>query len=171
MDEKEKRKKQVRLLQKNLSSIRKIAGWTAERLGEQIGVTKQTICNLENAKSPMTLTQYIAIRSVLDFEIESNSDNTVLPRVIDILVDKGAEIEEEDYSEVKETIDVVAASASTGQTGAPLEKTFTRLTSASLVFGALAVAGIIFLGKAGMAEKGSGSVAVGTASWLKRILK
>lgn len=53
-----------------LSSIRKIAGWTAATLGDKIGVTKQTISNLENQKSPMTFTQYIAIRAVLDAEVE-----------------------------------------------------------------------------------------------------
>ena len=44
------RNKQIRRLQQNLSSIRKIAGWTAEILGEKIGVTKQTISNIENNK-------------------------------------------------------------------------------------------------------------------------
>ena len=87
MSEKERKQQQVRLLQQNLCSIRKIAGWTAEQLGEKIGVTKQTISNLENSKTPMNLTQYIAIRSILDYEIESNKENTVLPQVISILVD------------------------------------------------------------------------------------
>ena len=79
--------KHIRRLQDNLASIRKIAGWTAEQLGEKIGVTKQTISNLENNKSPMNLTQYIAIRSVLDHEIQSNPENTVLPEVVAILLD------------------------------------------------------------------------------------
>ena len=66
----DQRQKQINRLQENLSSIRKIAGWTAEVLGNKIGVTKQTISNLENNKTPMNFTQYIAIRSVLDAEIE-----------------------------------------------------------------------------------------------------
>ena len=44
----EQRQKQINRLQKNLSSIRKIAGWTAEVLGNKIGVTKQTISNLDS---------------------------------------------------------------------------------------------------------------------------
>ena len=68
----------IKKLQVNLSSIRKIAGWTAQDLGKKIGVTKQTISNLENQKTEMTVTQYIAIRTVLDYEIENNKDKSDL---------------------------------------------------------------------------------------------
>jgi transcriptional regulator with XRE-family HTH domain len=166
MDDKEKKQKQVLLLQQNLRSIRKIAGWTAEQLGEKIGVTKQTISNLENLKTPMSLTQYIAIRSILADEIESNKDNTVLPQVITILVDKGAELEEEDYSEIRETVDTVAASASIGKTGEPLAKTFTRLLTPQ-VLGALAALGIM-LGQPGIIAGIVGATAIGKTSWLKK---
>ncbi len=161
MNDKEKKQKQIQLLQQNLCSIRKIAGWTAEQLGEKIGVTKQTISNLEKLKTPMSLTQYIAIRSILDYEIESNPDNTVLQQVIDILVDKGAELDEENYSEIRETVDTVAVSASNGKTGAPLAKIFTSLLTPEGI-SRLATFGII-LGHSGIVS--------GTASWLKKILK
>ena len=65
-------------LQKSLPLIRKIAGWTSADLGELIGVTKQTISNLENERNPMTKTQYIAIRAMIDYEISTNPDNTTL---------------------------------------------------------------------------------------------
>ena len=52
-------------LQNNLLLIRNAGGWTAEVFGDMIGVTKQTISNLENKKTEMTKTQYIAIRAVL----------------------------------------------------------------------------------------------------------
>ena len=78
----DQRQKQINRLQENLSSIRKIAGWTAEVLGNKIGVTKQTISNLENKKTPMNFTQYIAIRSVLDAEIEQNKENKVLIAIL-----------------------------------------------------------------------------------------
>jgi transcriptional regulator with XRE-family HTH domain len=161
MNDKEKKQKQIQLLQQNLCSIRKIAGWTAEQLGEKIGVTKQTISNLENSKTPMSLTQYIAIRSILDYEIESNKDNAVLPQVIDILVDKGSELDEENYSEIRETVETVAASASNGKTGAPLAKTFTSLLTPEVI-GALATLGFIL---------GQSEIMAKTAIWLKKILK
>ena len=50
------KKIRIKRLQQNLLAIRKFAGWTTENLGEQIGVTKQTISNLENGKTEMTLT-------------------------------------------------------------------------------------------------------------------
>lgn len=171
MNEKEKKQKQIQLLQQNLCSIRKIAGWTAEQLGEKIGVTKQTISNLENSKTPMNLTQYIAIRSVLDYEIESNRDNTVLPDVINILVDKGLELEEEEnYFEIKETIDTVAASASGGKTGASLSKIFISLLTTSTGITTLAALGIM-LGQSETMSKIAGTTVSGTANWLKKILK
>jgi len=145
------KERQRELLQENLRSIRKIAGWTADNLGEKIGVSKQTISNMENGKTQMTLTQYIAIRAVLDFEIVSNPENTVLPQVIDILVDKGAELENEEYTEVKETVDTVAASASTVKNAKKLEKMFKLLLSPAAISALVAVG--IMLGEVVTAKK------------------
>jgi transcriptional regulator with XRE-family HTH domain len=166
----DQKQKQILLLQQNLSSIRKIAGWTTEQLGEQIGVTKQTISNLENSKTPMSLTQYITIRSILDFEIESNPENTVLPQVINILVDKGTDLEEENYSEIKDTVDTVAASAAIGKKGAPLEKTFVTLLMSPSVIGSLAMLGVI-LSNSGKITDITNATVSGTANWLRKILK
>ena len=47
--------------------IRKAAGWTGEEFGNLIGVTRQTINNLEKNnrdKFKLNKTQYIAMRSV-----------------------------------------------------------------------------------------------------------
>ena len=52
-------------LQKYLPLIRSAAGWTAEELGKKIGVTKQTISNLENQKTKISKTQYLAIQMVI----------------------------------------------------------------------------------------------------------
>ena len=48
---------QIELLQTNLQTIRKIAGWTIEDFGDRLGVSKQTISNLENAKTQMKFWQ------------------------------------------------------------------------------------------------------------------
>jgi DNA-binding XRE family transcriptional regulator len=61
----------IKRLQKNLSSIRKILGWTAEALGEKIDVSKQTISNIENGKTTMSLAQYKILCSVIKEEIET----------------------------------------------------------------------------------------------------
>lgn len=107
-------------LQDNLSAIRKIAGWTTEDLGGKIGVTKQTVSNLENKKTPMTLTQYIAIRAVLDFEIQTNKENIILARAIDMILNENETYTEEERKEGIKKIHVIAATAAGGITGVGL---------------------------------------------------
>ena len=162
MTEQKIREKQIKLLQQNLLSIRKIAGWTAEQLGDKIGVTKQTISNLEKGKTPMNFTQYIAIRSVLDYEVEINKENEVLPKVITILLDKNDEINDEDYTKVKVAVETVAASAAGGIAGVALTSAFTGLVSPTL-----AGIGLGLLGPIGLI---AGGAVAGSAHWLKRIL-
>lgn len=128
-----KRKKQIILLQQNLGSIRKIAGWTTEQLGEKIGVTKQTISNLENNKTPMSLTQYIAFRSVFELEIESNKENTILPQIINILIDNAEELNENNYNQVKNSVEIVSAAASGTKNSINLDLLFKSLLSPECV--------------------------------------
>ena len=79
--------REVAILQHNLQYLRKIAGWSAEDLGALIGVTKQTISNLENLKTPLSVTQYIAIRAVLDKRIESDAGRgPILRKILDIIM-------------------------------------------------------------------------------------
>lgn len=162
--------KQVHLLQQNLNSIRKIAGWTTEQLGEKLGVTKQTISNLENFKVPMTVIQYIAIRSVLDLEIERNKENTILPKVIDILVDNGDEFEERDYCELKDSLDTVAASAMIGKKGEQLSKIFTSLITSPGTISALTIMGAALI-KSGTVDKFMDITVDSSRNWLKKIVK
>ena len=120
MNIKEQSMSQIVCLQKNLSAIRKIAGWTAEQLGEKIGVTKQTISNLENVKTPMTLTQYIAIRSVIDYEIQTNEENIVLAPVVEVLLNRDEEYSEDERQQIWEIVKTIAATAAGGISGVPL---------------------------------------------------
>ena len=59
------------ILQNNLKAIREILNWTSSDLSNLIGVTKQTISNIETQKSRLTKLHYIALRTVIDFEIEN----------------------------------------------------------------------------------------------------
>ncbi len=122
------RHSQISKLQSNLASIRKIAGWTAEVLGNKIGVTKQTISNLENNKTAMNFTQYIAIRSVLDAEIAQNTENKVLPQVIAILLDSNDEVDNEEYEEIQKSVETLSAVANGGVKGAALLSALTALS-------------------------------------------
>lgn len=77
-------------LQDSLPVIRQAGGWTAEEFGKMIGVTKQTISNLETKKTVMSKTQYIAIRAVLDYEVSKHSDDLLLASVIDFCLENDA---------------------------------------------------------------------------------
>lgn len=107
------RKKKVMRLQENLSAVRKLAGWTMEELGDKIGITKQTVSNLENKKSEMTLTQYIAIRAVLQCEIEAHNDNELLAKAVAILVDYD-DIDEDSYNNARSGFDDISKAVSAG---------------------------------------------------------
>lgn len=145
---------QIKKLQQNLSSIRKIAGWTSEVLGEKIGVTKQTISNLANQRTPMNFTQYIAIRSVLDYEIENNKENELLPKVVALLLDSGEELDDDNYTKVQDVAGTVAASAVGGIPTSKLDGVFALLT-ASLPL----IAPIV------------GAILGSTSHWSKKLLK
>ena len=98
-------------LQKNLPIIRNLAGWTAEDLGKNIGVTRQTITNIEKSDTlSMTKTQYIATRAVLDYEI-SNSSNKTLSDAITVLVDAD-DLTEDQEKKINETISNISETKS-----------------------------------------------------------
>ena len=156
MDIISQRNAQIACLQKNLSAVRKIAGWTSEQLGEKIGVTKQTISNLENEKTKMTLTQYIAIRSIIDYEIQTNKENSVLPQVVEVLLNHYDEYSEEERKKVTENVKTIVATAYGGVRGENLVKVSTVLLS-----GFFAVLPVVV----------KATEAAGKAIWLSKILK
>lgn len=77
----------IQILQEYLPAIRKLFGWSAAVLGDKIGVTKQTVRNLENNKTAMTKIQYIAIRTVMEHEIRNRNDSTYLLEIAAALLD------------------------------------------------------------------------------------
>lgn len=94
-------------MKKNLSVIRRVAGWTAEEMGERIGVKRQTISSLEkNPDYPTTKTQYIAIRAVLYYEMEK-SQNQTLRDLVDILV-VNDDLSTEKLAEVDKAVEKVS---------------------------------------------------------------
>lgn len=80
----------IKRMQENLSVIRSVARWTTERLGEEIGVSRQTINSLEHNKTSMSKTQYLALRAVFNHEAMV-AGNTALAQVIQTLVDEPIE--------------------------------------------------------------------------------
>lgn len=103
------------ILQDNLKSIREILNWTSADLGDLIGVTKQTISNLETKNSKLTKLHYIAIRTVVDFEIEklksTDSDRAERAKMLLEVLSK-AEAENLDFDEISQASKLIVSSKS-----------------------------------------------------------
>ena len=106
---------EIRILQNNLKTIRTILNWTLEELADKIGVTKQTISNLENIKTEMTKMQYIAIRTILDYEVATVEKDNGLAEVLTLLFDDEKQLKEP-ISENKRSdgAKVIASATSSG---------------------------------------------------------
>lgn len=108
------------ILQDNLKSIREILNWTSEDLGNLIGVTKQTISNLETKNSKLTKLHYIAIRTVVDFEIEkiktTDSDRAERAEMLLEVLSK-AEAENLDFDEISQASKLIVSSKSAAIAG------------------------------------------------------
>ena len=108
------------ILQDNLKSIREILNWTSEDLGNLIGVTKQTISNLEKKNSKLTKLHYIAIRTVVDFEIEklksTDSDRAERAEMLLEVLSK-AEAENLDFDEISQASKLIVSSKSAAIAG------------------------------------------------------
>lgn len=143
---------EIEKLTQSLPSIRKIAGWSSEDLGELIGVTKQTISNIETRKSTMSKTQYIAIRTIIDYEIAEHPENELLGKVVAILLD--SEDTPEDKQKAKATIEM-------------LDKT----SKAAISSGALAGVGALLTVLANpIVAPAIGSAILASSKWLKKII-
>lgn len=102
-------------MQTNLLLIRRAVGWTAEVFGGQIGVTRQTINNIESGRNRLTKTQYIAMRSVLDAEIARHPEDTEMVRILlDALVDHPENYSEADCNKLLEQANLLTPSILAG---------------------------------------------------------
>ena len=108
-----KKEAQIKRLQDNLLAIRKFAGWTTKQLGDEIGVTKQTISNLERKSTKMTLTQYYAIRAVLNDEIEHHPENEILCTAVPLLLDEEA-LSDEQRDDLSKQMNLYASAIAGG---------------------------------------------------------
>ena len=75
---------EIEKLQEYLPAIRKAGGWSCDTFGKFLGLTKQSICNLEHKTVVLNKAQYIAIRTILDYEME---ENDVLFMTVKIFLD------------------------------------------------------------------------------------
>ena len=122
-----KMKTEIQIMQDNLCELRKIAGWTAETLGGKLGITKQTISNLENQKVKLSRVQYIAIRSVFECEVAMSRDNTTLRKVMGVLFTAMPPVYQDRKDEIRTAMISIASIASAGITGIQLHSSATAL--------------------------------------------
>lgn len=118
---------QIRIMQDNLCDLRKIAGWTAETLAGKLGITKQTISNLENQKVKLSRIQYIAIRAVFECEMASNPNNTTLRKVMGVLFQAMPPVYSTRKEEVRTALLSIASISAAGLTGLQLHSSATAL--------------------------------------------
>ncbi len=116
----------IDFLQEHLPVLRKLFGWSAAVLGDKIGVTKQTISNLENKKTKMAQTQYIAVRAVMEYEIRNRNDSTYLLEIAAALLDLDSlsDIERKRISEVMAFVSAAAHNHLEESTVKAVMKTF-----------------------------------------------
>lgn len=143
-------------MQENLLLIRRTVGWTAEEFGEKIGVTRQTINNIESGRNKLTKTQYIAMRSVLDAEMAQSPDDTEMLKVmLDVLVDHPENYSDENRDELLAKANLMAPSILAGATSrADVSKEWMK------------AAGLIVGGAAAFGSLGIGAGIVAMNAWL-----
>lgn len=154
---------EIERLQENLLLIRRTVGWTAEEFGERIGVTRQTINNLEAKRNKLTKTQYIAIRAILDAEMAQSPDDTEMLRyLLDVLIDNPDKYDKKDREELLEKANMLTPSILAGTTS--------RKAVSKELIGIAAGLGIVATSLPVLSVVGAGVVA-GASAWLAKALK
>lgn len=147
-------------LQKNLEMLRKLFGWTAEQVGNRLGVTKQTVLNLEHGKPVMSKIQYIAIRTVMETEAMSREgeEKENLLKVLSIVFNEDKSITKEQREKAINAAKVVSTATAAGA----------GITAMGVLTGSLTALGIgsIVVNPAIAAVAG----AVGVGGWVAGML-
>ncbi|SEP84101.1 Helix-turn-helix [Lachnospiraceae bacterium RM5] len=151
---------EVNRLQDNMLLIRRAAGWTAEEFGRRIGVTRQTINNLEAKRNKLNQTQYIAIRTVLDAEINAYPEETeILKCLLEVFIDNPENYDLNAREELLAKANMLTPSILAGTTSrADVSKELVKITGALGIASAIAPIALPLIGG-------------GSTAWLMKILK
>lgn len=107
----EKYDKEIKLMQENLKQLREIAKWSVQDFADILGVTRQTINNLETKKTEMTKLQYLAIRSCFDYEANNNE---TLRDLLNLLVYNPDKYKKDEYKEIQKQAKLLSSTAKGG---------------------------------------------------------
>lgn len=132
--------REIAELQDNLEMLRKLFGWTAEQLGNRLGVTKQTILNLEHGKPVMSKIQYIAIRSVMETEAmgREGEEKENLLKVLSLVFNEDKSVTDEQREKALDAARVVSTATAAGAGAAATMSVLTGSLTA-LGIGAVAI--------------------------------
>ena len=123
---------QRKRLKENLPTIRKIIGFSADELGKLIGLTRQSVTNLETGNTKLTTLHFRAITQVIDeiyTEKICSGDNPIIFIVMTVFI-KAEELEEDEYIKWKRVFTQLSALMREGVVDDPVA------TLKGLVFGA-----------------------------------
>lgn len=165
---------EIKRMQNNLLLIRRTVGWTAEEFGNQIGVTRQTINNIESGRNKLTKTQYIAMRSVLDAEMIRHPEGTeMLAILLDVLVDHPEKYSDKETNKLLEQANFLTPSILAGTaTREAVSKEWMK--SAGLIGAVATLAAGMTIGAAGVVASPvvGGAIGAGAIStWLAKAIK
>lgn len=158
--------REIEELQNNLETLRKLFGWTAEQLGDRLGITKQSVLNLEKGPNrggvKMSKIQYIAIRAI--FEAEANSrkgeEKENLLTVLGLVFNNNPEITSEQRQSALDTAKVVSSATVSGNKDVAIKTMSTALMALGVGAGVVA------------APLAGGAIMAGTLSaWVAKMLK
>lgn len=93
------RQKMVRAMQASLKQIRQVLGFGVQEFGDLIGLTRQSINNLETLKNNMSTIQYVAVCAVIDNCLKDKPE--LLPVISTILCSN----EDDSENNIFETIE------------------------------------------------------------------
>lgn len=113
------RQKMVRAMQSSLKQIRQVLGFGVQEFGDLIGLTRQSINNLETLKNNMSTIQYVAVCAVIDNCLKDKPE--LLPVISTILCSN----EDDSENNIFETI----------ETGSLLKKWFLCFPDEATILG------------------------------------
>lgn len=82
-------------MQAKFKEIRLVFGISVTKFADMLGVTRQTIYNIESGKTKMTTVQYLAMRALISDLLESYPDKK---KMMDVLWER--EYEKEELGEI-----------------------------------------------------------------------
>ena len=72
----------VENMQAKFKEIRLVYGFSVTKFAEMLGVTRQTVYNIENSKTKMNTVQYLAMRALISDLLENAPDKRKMMEVL-----------------------------------------------------------------------------------------